>query len=287
MILLMSENPDEIFLNRLNLPMSFPGEHTDWDNVSGLFLDWVPKIPAYEDAWFAQASILQKLIKRDIPIVIYDRSFSLDEKEVRWLNKFNVYLFEPALNSGRSGFRYLPEWISSFDVMDDDNDRFDVIYGHTDLELNIKNFEKWIRDYGRLFPDKKVAYSSKKLSDFKKEEYKSNNLKHLEYNENIFSRGNFTVAIDKDMMYEIGYLNPMYFYAMNLGCLPLLPSKHKYFHGMFDKLVVNDLQEMNFFVSSIKYVKDVVIKEVLDRIKSDWNEFTVEHAVDVIRECYE
>lgn len=291
MILLISEHPDKAFLDRLNLPISINlNEHIGIENiedVSGLFLDWVPKISAYEDAWFAQASILQRLIKKDIPIVIYDRSFSLSEKEVKWLNKYNVYLFEPALNSGRNGFQYLPEWISNFDVDKNDDGRFDVVYGHPELELNIKEFEEWIKDYGRLFPEKNVAYSSNTISDFKKEDYKANNLKYLDNTGNIFTKGKFTVAIDKDSMYNIGYFNPMYFHAMNSGCLPLLPSKHKYFHGMFDKLVVNNLQEMNYFVTSLKYVKDIVIEEIFDRIKSDWNEFTVDYAADIIRKCYE
>jgi hypothetical protein len=30
-------------------------------------------------------------------------------------------------------------------------------------------------------------------------------------------------------------------------------------------------------------LKDVVIEELFDRIKADWNEFTIDHAVDVIR----
>lgn len=291
MILLMCSHPDKGFLDRLNLPISLNlNEHIGMDNLedaSGLFIDWVPKLSVYEDAWFSQASILQKLIKTDIPIVIFDRSFSLEEEEVKWLKKHNVYLFEPALNSGRNGFQYLPEWVQSFEIAIDDEDReYDLVYSHHEIEYHIKGFDKWFKDYGRLFPDKRVAYSTMSISDFKKEDYKNNNLIHVEH-PLIFDEGYCTVAIDKDKMYEMGYFNPMYFHAMNLGCLPLLPSEHKYFHGMFKGIVVDNLKELDYYVSAFKHVKNVVIEEIFERIKKDWSEFTIEYAVDTIRNCYE
>jgi hypothetical protein len=74
---------------------------------------------------------------------------------------------------------------------------------------------------------------------------------------------------------------------MCLGCLPLLPEKHKYFHGLFKGLVVSNLKEMDFYVSLYGKVKDTIIEEIFDRIKTEWSEFTVDHASDIIRNCYE
>lgn len=287
MIIVMSEHPDEEFLNRLNLPISFMEEHVGTEDITGLFLDWVPKTSAYENAWIAQASLLQRVINKDIPIVIFDRSFSLTEKETKWLNKHNVYLFEPALNSGRSGFQYLPEWVQSFEIAIDDEDReFDLVYSNHEVEYHIKSFDKWYKDYARLFPDKKVAYSTNSISDFKKEDYKNNNLIYVDH-PLIFNEGYTTLAIDKEKIYEMGYFNPIYFHAMNLGCLPLLPSEHKYFHGMFKGLIADDLKELDYYVSTFKHVKDVIIEEIFERIKEDWNEFTIDYAADTIRNCYE
>ena len=109
MIGVISQHPDEIFLEKLNLTYGIIDEVNP--NANGLFIDWVPKVPVHEDAWIKQASLLQAHIKSGIPIVIFDRKMSLTEKEVNWCKKFNVYLFEPFLNSGRSGFQYLPEWL--------------------------------------------------------------------------------------------------------------------------------------------------------------------------------
>jgi hypothetical protein len=68
-----------------------------------------------------------------------------------------------------------------------------------------------------------------------------------------------------------------------MGVLPLLPMQHKYFHGLFNGLIVEDLKSLDMTVSMFGKLKDVVIEELFDRIKTDWNEFTIDHAVDVIR----
>jgi len=287
MITIMSQYNSHVgdIFKKLDIPVAFRNMKND--DITGLFIDWVPKIPIYEDAWMAQASLLQKYIKSEIPIVIYDRTFSLTEKEVKWVKKFdNVHLFEPALYSERAGFRYLPEWISNFEITIDDEDRnYDVVYSHHNLEYNIHNFEKWFKDYARLFPDKKVAYSSfSDISEFKKEEYKNDNLSFLYQHHPIYHEGNITVAIDTPKAYEMGYFNPMYFHAMNLGCLPLLPVDHKYFHAMFEGLVVKDIKEMDYYISSFSYIKDVCIEEIFDRIKTEWSEFTLDHATSVLKD---
>lgn len=254
-------------------------------DIDGLFIDWLPKIPEYEDVWMVQASLLQEYIKTGIPIVIYDRSFSLTEKEVNWIKKFNTHLFEPALNSGRIGFRYLPEWISDFTIWNRDDREYDLVYSHSNVEYQLKGFEKWIKDYARVFHNKKVAYSTLHLSDFKKEEFTKNNLIFLKEKYPIYIMGDMTVAFDSDDAYKMGYLNQSHLIAMNIGCLPLLPVEHKYFHSMFKGLVVSDIQEMDFFVSSFGSIRNEVIEEIFDRIQREWSEFTLDHALNTIREC--
>jgi hypothetical protein len=224
-----------------------------------------------------------------MPIVIFDRSFSLTEKEFNWCKKFNTHLFEPALYSGRTGFGYLPEWTSDYDIFIDGPDKeYDLIYSDNQLEYKLKGFEKWIKNFARFFPNKKVAYScNEKLTSFLKEEFEKNYIMRVIGKENIYDSGKFTVVIDTDMAYKIGYFNSNYFSAMNNGCLPLLPYEHKYFHGMFKGLVINDLKEMDYFISSYWRIREVLIEEIFDRIKNKWPEFTVNHAVDVIGNCYE
>ena len=50
---------------------------------------------------------------------------------------------------------------------------------------------------------------------------------------------------------------------------------------------MDDLQEMDYFVSLYGRVSDTIIEEIFYRIKTKWSEFTVDHACDAIRNCYE
>jgi hypothetical protein len=290
MIGISSNRLTEKFLEGLNLDYQIIDKFDPQNmlNVDGLFIDWVSKVSSNEVAWMKQASLLQTHIKSDMPIVIFDREMSLTKKEVDWCKKFNVHLFEPFLNSGRSYFTYLPEWLEDSEILIDDEDRvYDVVYSYHKIEWKIKEFEKWIKDYARIFPNKKVAYATMSISDFKMEEFGKDNLIFQKTHHPIYNEGNMTVALDTERQYKMGYLSPMYLWAMNLGCLPLLPIEHKYFHGMFQGLIIKDLKDMDYFVSTMSKVKDVVIEEIFDRIKKEWNEFTIEHAIDIIRSCYE
>lgn len=289
MIGVISKYHDETFLDKLNLPFEIIDDF-DPDNlinVDGLFIDWVSKMPVHEDDWMKQASLLQAYIKSGIPIVIFDRSFSLTEKEVNWVKRFNVYLFEPAINSGRIGFTYLPEWINNFSKSKEEDREYDLVWSYDKIEYFLKEFEKYIIDYAAFFPDKKVAYSTFSISDFKREEYKKNNLIFLAQEHPIYDKGNTTIVIDTKESYKMGYLNPIYFEAMNRGCLPLIPSEHKYFHRLFEGLVFHNIKEMDYFISFYGKVKDVIIEEIFDKIKNEWSEFTIDYATDLIRSCYE
>lgn len=278
MIGILSEQVTTIFLEKLGMEYMYL-EDNDQD-ISGLFIDWVPKLPESEGAWIKQASLLHHYIKKNIPIIIFDRYFFLNEKEANWVKKFGVVLFEPALYSGRYGFEYLPEWIDSFDIDENEDREFDLIY--PGIEYNISGFEKWIAEYASLF-SKKVAYSANNsLSDFKREEYKKKNLVEISGN---YERGNITLAIDGEKSYKCGYFCNRYFKAMNKGCLPLLPIQHKYFHGLFNGLIIEDIKKLNLHISMFAKFKNVLIEEIFERVKTNWSEFTVDHATDIIRNC--
>lgn len=289
MIGVLSNKLNEKFTEKLGIPCFYINEFDPQHpiNVDGLFIDWVSKVSDNEVAWMRQASLLQTYIKSGMPIVIFDREMSLTEKEVNWCKKFNVYLFEPYLNSGRNGFAYLPEWANESKILFNYKKKYDVVHLSYIVEREIKEFEKWIRDYARIFPDKKVAYYSTFISDFKMEDFAKDNLVYAKCDSNVYQNGNVMIAFDTEKSYRMGYLNPNIFDAMNYACMPLLPIDHKYFHGLFKGIVIENLKEMDYFVSSMAKVKNVVIEEIFDRIKQEWNEFTIEHAIDVVKHCFD
>lgn len=284
MIGIVTKYPDEVFLEKLNLPYKLLESNVDV-KIDGLFLDWVP--PNFEEDFIYQAQLVEKFIRK-IPIVVFDRHFSMTYQEASWMKKFRTYLFEPALVTGRSEFVYLPEWTSYYSVLDTDDRKFDLISLSKTLEYSIESFEKWYKEYARLFPNKKVAYYTTVLEDFKKKEYEKNNLILLDGKPlPDYTCSNFTIINEAKNVYKIGYFNPVYFIAMNQGCLPLLPEDHRFFHSIFKNLIVTNLEELDFYVSLYAKSKWAIIEDIFDRIKKYFPEFTVEYASDIIRKCYE
>lgn len=284
MIGILSNSLDEVFLEKLALPYVDLNEEPD-AKIDGLFLDWVP--PSSEKDFTSQAQVVEKYVRK-LPVVVFDRQFSMTHKEASWMKKFKVALFEPAILTNRSEFVYLPEWTSYYSVMDTDDRSFDVIDISKNLEFKIESFEKWYKEYARLFPDKNVAYFTRELTDFKREEYDKNKLKFIEGKVlPDYTCSNFTVIHGSQNIYDIGYFNPVYFIAMNQGCLPLLPLEHRFFHAIFKNLIMKDIQEMDYYVSLYGKVRNVIIEEIFDNVKKYFPEFTVEYATDIIRKCYE
>jgi hypothetical protein len=284
MIGILSKSLDEVFLEKLGLPFVMLNEEPD-AKIDGLFLDWVP--PSLEEDFIFQAQIVEKYV-RDLPTVIFDRHFAVNYKESSWMKKFKVFLFEPAIMTGRSEFVYLPEWTSYYSVLDTDERSYDVIDISKNIEFKIESFEKWYKEFARLFPAHKVAYFTREITDFKKTEYEKNKLIYLEGPVlPDYTCSNFTVIHGTQNVYDIGYFNPIYFLAMNQGCLPLLPMEHRFFHVIFKNLIMRDIQEMDYYVGLYGRVRNVIIEEIFDNIKKYFPEFTVEYAADIIRKCYE
>ena len=285
MIGIFTKSPDQEFLKRLGLPFQLLDVGSDVAKIDGLFLDWVP--PSLEKDFIYQARLVERYIKK-IPVVIFDRHFSVTHKEASWMKKFKTFLFEPALVTGRSEFVYLPEWASYYSVLDTDDRLYNVLDISKNIEYKIESFDKWYMEYARLFPDKKVAYYTGNLKDFKKDEYKKNNLIFIE-GEVLpdYTVSDFTVINSTKNVCDIGYLDPVYFIAMNHGCIPLLPDEHRFFHSIFRHLIVKDIQEMDYYVGLYNMAKVSIIEDIFDRIKRLFPEFTVEYASDIVRKCYE
>ena len=286
MIGIFTKSPDEVFLNNLNLPFQLLEVGSNAAEIDGLFLDWVP--PTLEKDFIYQAQLVERYIKK-IPVVIFDRHFSVTHQEASWMKKFKTFMFEPALVTGRSEFVYLPEWASYYSVLDTDDRLYNVIDISKNLEYKTESFEKWYLKYARYYPDKKVAYYTKsEIDDFKKDEYKKNNLIFIE-GEVLpdYTVSDFTVIHSQKNVCEIGYLDPVYFIAMNHGCIPLLPEEHRFFHSIFKNLIVTDIREMDYYIGLYNKVSGPVIEDIFDRIKKYFPEFTVEYASDIIRKCYE
>jgi len=251
------------------------------DKLDGLIIDFANK-ENYK-AWVYQAALIEEYYKKT-KILIFDRYFSITSKEYNWLKKFNVIFFEPAINN-RKGFEYLPYWIDNIEVDWKDNDKREIhlAYSYKNIEDRLKYFEKYYREYAKLFPDKNVCYSTVVLSDIKRKEYKNDNLNF--YKMIDFKNVAYSIVIDSKKNYEIGYLDESIFSILKYGCVPILPIEHKYFHALFGSLVVDGLEDIDYITSGPD-IRNAFIDDILINLKNLYPEFLIDNVAEVIINCF-
>jgi len=253
--------------------------------LDGVFVDWANYMSPAE--WTKQAALMDTYTKKKIPIVLFDRYLSLSKKEYNWLKKFKVFFFEPAINY-RRGFSYLPQWIVKPDFKyyskDKNKREFDLAYKCNNLNNNLKNFEKYYFEYSKMYPNKEVVYSTHSINKHKEKQYKEFDLKKV--TDFSFSQSTFTIAIDTQKNYNIGYLDENVFEAMSQNCLPLLPTEHKYFHAMFSGLIIKDMDDLSYYIDMFSGTKEVIIEDIFDNIEKYYPEFMIDNDVEVIKNCF-
>lgn len=254
-------------------------------HFDGIFIDWTYK--SHSKEWAKQAALIDIYTKKKIPIVIFDRYFSITRKEYDWLKKFKVFFFEPAINN-RRGFAYLPQWITKPDFKHYSKDRekreFDLGYKCNNLNNNLKSFENYYLKYTKLYPEKKVIYSTQKINNHKEKYYKDFELKRV--SDFSYSQSSFTIAIDSQKNYDIGYLDQNILDAMNQNCLPLLPVEHKYFNAMFTNIIVKNMYDLSYYVEQFGRIKEILIEEIYEKIEKYYPEFMIDNTVEVIKNCF-
>lgn len=250
---------------------------SDFVKIDGLLINWVSKD---SKRFVAQGAIIEHYVRESIPVVIYDRWMSVTGREFGWLKKFNVSFLEPALNN-RPEFEYLPQWSNLELEKDDFLLEFDLGYTGP-LSDRIKQFEKYYRRTASLYPDMTVSYSTEDNIIEKTSDWRTDGLFH---NVERQLNWNVTVLIDSIKNIEMGYMYNGLFKIMEHGIMPLCPEELKYFHGMFEQLIVRNAQDVSYFVKSFKDqgIRNAVIDDIFKVVKSRYPEFTTEYACDTIK----
>ena len=267
MIGLLNADPDIVIrIDELRNKKSLDIDLSDSipSNLKGLYIDWIKKpIKVKSDKYAFQAAIINKYVKRKIPIVIFDRYMCISNKEYKWLSKYNVHFFEPALNN-RKHFEYLPFCLNNLNeefLFDETNSKRSIDLGFKGNRHN-DSFDKFIVSYIKENPTKNVVYDDENID--------WNDVK-------------WTIAIDDKYNYDIGYLNNNVFDAMKCGCAIFIPMEHKYFIGMSYGISIDDNMFMDYFIENFTHNMRIgTILSTYETIKKIYPEFTINNIVDKI-----
>ena len=252
--------------------------------LDGLYIDWVDR--SDRENFAKQAFFLEYYTKKKVPTVVYDRYMKVKHKEYKWLDKFNTYFFEPALNN-RLGFKYLPYWtellsMDNFDLLELKDERsVDLAYNGI-ITDKMMYFEGYYKSFSKFYPNRKVVYCDGDIPKKKVEEFKECNLKSV--NNIDWKDVRHTLLIDSYKNYNIGYLDPYVFDVMKHGCVPMIPIQHRYFLGMFQN--VKDYNDMAWFVDAETDISEALIEDIYINIELYYPEFMVQYAQDSIKECF-
>jgi hypothetical protein len=255
-------------------------------DLDALFIGWVPryKFVDKDKAGYLlkQTNIIEKYTKKKLPIIIFDEKMSMNRKEVLWLRKYGVKLFEPALNF-RKEFKYLPFPLKlkkleeiPFNV----SPRNHPLAWKGNLTDKIKTFEKYYVSYAKLYPgDFNILYDSE-IEKFKKEEYDNLN---IEYRKEIDLQDvKCTLIIGSKREYRIGYINPFFIEALENNIIPLIAKENRYFNGISP--LVQCTNEISYYTDNYEATYIGYIFDIYESIRRFYPEFDVNYSIDVIKE---
>ena len=252
-------------------------------DIDSVLIDWIPRYVMDKEKLATQAAIVDYYASSKKPVVLYDKYLDITEREFKYLKKFNVHFFEPAVKN-RDGFSFLPPWTEDVNIRD-------LPYGGVNREIDLghigtlknrlKSFEPYYVDLSEHYPRFKIHYTAS-LPKQKIDEYKNAGVTRREFS---WSNLKCFVLIDTPKNYEIGYLNPDVFDAMYKGCFPLLPKEHRYYHSVFP--VVRDVIQLTLEIDSYNSVGEVVLLDIYKNIVDTFPEMLISNAVDTIRKCVE
>lgn len=257
----------------------------EYPNIDALIIDWLPRNISSKEKLARQAALVDFYANKKKTIVLFDRYLDVNEREFKYLKKFNTFFFEPAIKH-RDGFDFLPPWTRCYDLVElptyGENGERGIDLGYIgSLKNRINSFEKYYVEFASLYPKFKVNYSAS-LPKSKIDEYKDAGVTKKDF---AFKEMKCFLLIDSPRNYEIGYLNPDIFDMMYLGCFPLLPKEHRFYHSVFS--VVDEIKYISIYIEIWDKVREIVLLDIYDNIKAIFPEMDIANTVEILKKCIE
>lgn len=220
------------------------------DNPKGAFIQW--GTGSNNKLFHTQTTIISYCMNNGIPLIIFDKYQQMTEDEITFLVKPGIFLWEPALND-RMFFSYQPNWGSFPEKMNDIPWDFDetrpIDLGYfSSLVKKLPAFQQYYQPIAEI-GEYNVTY-------FKSDDKNVINDKVSKMGVNVnqmvtdLKSIRTTILIGTEREYQTGYLPPLLFECLDNGIVPLLPKEHKWFHSIFDGLVISNNFDIEYILKT-------------------------------------
>ena len=227
----------------------------------GVFIEWV----ADGDLFEKQTIIIDKCVKEKIPMIVFDRYQKILPEEISFLVSQGAFLWEPSV-AGRMFFSYQPCWgyfRKSGDIpLIDKIDGIDLVY-MSSLSKKISTFQKYYKPVSDI-GDFKVVYVDKDNNDVVNRKVSEMGIDIIGRDDKISKKS--VILLGTEHEYQTGILDPQLFDYLEAGILPLLPKEHRWFHSIFDDVVINNESDVDYFLKTWDKISFGVICDIYEKL---------------------
>lgn len=235
------------------------------NNPDGVFLVWSTAGDSFEK----QTEIIEKCVKKKIPMIIFDRNQEIIPDEISYLMSIGAFLWEPAV-TGRNFFSFQPVWgriPTEPDQIEWDFDvkrRFDLANCST-VRHKFPAFEKYyipIHEIGGF----NVGYHGIGCSQTMAYKMQHHKMGIHSADEGFMKDVKTTILIGTEQNYESGFLDTNIFELLENGVIPLLPEEHRWYHSVFGDMVIHGEDNVDYILKMYDKIAFGCIFEIYENL---------------------
>lgn len=265
------------------------------DNPKGAFIQWVNgSVIELSGLFNKQTTIIKHCISEGIPLIIFDKFQQMTEEEITFLIKPGIILWEPALND-RMFFSYQPHWGVFPDSLDgipwnfDEKRPIDLGY-YSSLVKLLPTFQKYYQPISETGEHKVVYF------DYDNKDIINNKVEQIgvavqptliECVDTQLSSIKTTILLGTERDYKTGHLPPQLFEYLQHGVVPMLPREHKWFHSIFNGLVISKPFDTEYILKTYDNIGFGIIHDVYSGLAEHLPESNVVNVAKRISSFFE
>lgn len=217
------------------------------DKPNGVFVEWATEGKPFEE----QTRLIDICVKNNIPMIVFDRHQNISPDEVSFLLSNGAFLWEPAVGD-RPFFSFQPVWGR---IIRDFRD-LPLVEGGRKIQLGYAgSLVKKIPTFKEYYlPIHEIGEFRVAVIDNEGNRSVCNKVDQMGISvagsDTKISDIGTTILLGTDHDYQVGRLDPNLFIYLENGVVPLLPHEHRWFHAVFDDLVVGCEDDVEYVLRS-------------------------------------